>query len=65
MLAYFSNLLYEAKCMKRRTTIDGENQYFIHYKGWKKNWDEWVDEDELLEINDTNLDHQQRLKENL
>jgi len=65
VLAYFKNLLYEAKCMKRRTTNDQEKQYFIHYKGWKTTWDEWVDEDELLEINDINLGHQQRLKKKL
>ncbi|CAH1732720.1 uncharacterized protein LOC114132806 [Aphis gossypii] len=64
VLAYFQNLLYEAKCMKRRLTDDGEKQYFIHYKGWKTTWDEWVDEDELLEINEINLGHQQRLKQN-
>jgi len=51
--------------MKRRITNDGEKQYFIHYKGWKTTWDEWVDEDELLEINEINLGHQQRLKKNL
>ncbi|XP_025191978.1 nuA4 complex subunit EAF3 homolog [Melanaphis sacchari] len=61
---YFDNLLYEAKCMKRRKTDYGENQYFIHYRGWKSSWDEWIDENEALEINPINCRHRERLQEN-
>ena len=30
-------------------------QYKIHYKGWNKRWDEWVDHGRLLKINASNL----------
>lgn len=35
-------------------------EYYIHYKNWKKRWDEWVDEEDLLEVNDINLGHMER-----
>ncbi|KAH3680504.1 hypothetical protein WICMUC_000292 [Wickerhamomyces mucosus] len=38
------------------------NSYFIHYKGWKSSWDEWVDDLRLKEINDENLQLQKNLK---
>jgi len=62
VFVYFNDLLYEAKCMKRRKTDYGENQYFIHYKGWKTTWDEWIDENEVLEKSFTNYGHQARLQ---
>ncbi|XP_060844053.1 uncharacterized protein LOC132924014 [Rhopalosiphum padi] len=62
VFVYFNDLLYEAKCVKRRKTDYGENQYFIHYKGWKTTWDEWIDENEVLEMSYTNYGHQARLQ---
>lgn len=37
--------------------------YFIHYKGWKSDWDSWVNEDSLLVKNETNLLHMKKLNE--
>ena len=31
--------------------MQGEFQYFVHYQGWNKNWDEWVPEDRVLKNN--------------
>ena len=33
-------------------------RYFIHYKGWNKNWDEWVPEARMLKFTDENVEHQ-------
>ena len=32
-----------------------EPQYKIHYKGWNKRWDEWVNQRRLLKINASNI----------
>lgn len=55
VLCYHGPLLYEAKCVKgRKVSNKGQPQqpanevhfqYFVHYQGWNKNWDEWVAED--------------------
>jgi len=62
VFAYFNELLYEGKCVKRRKTDDGNIEYFIHYIGWNNKWDEWVDSDDVLEVNEINLGHMERLK---
>ena len=41
------------------------NAYFVHYKGWKAKWDEWVGPDRILEYNETNVQAQKELKEQL
>ncbi|KAK2718644.1 hypothetical protein QYM36_005850 [Artemia franciscana] len=53
--------MYEAKCLKVQLK-DKVHQYFIHYSGWKKSWDEWVPESRVLKHNDTNLQKQKDLK---
>jgi len=60
VLAYYDGLLYRAKCLKRQVTDTGVKQCFIHYEGFKSRWDEWTDEDEVLEINAINLAHKER-----
>ncbi|CAJ0756023.1 14620_t:CDS:10 [Entrophospora sp. SA101] len=37
--------------------------FFVHYKGWKKTWDEWVPEERLLKLNEESLQKQKQLKE--
>ncbi|XP_060857246.1 uncharacterized protein LOC132934873 [Metopolophium dirhodum] len=62
VFVYYNGLLYEAICLKRRKTDYGENQYFVHYKGFKNKWDEWSDEDDILPINQINISHKERLE---
>ncbi|XP_003246257.1 nuA4 complex subunit EAF3 homolog isoform X2 [Acyrthosiphon pisum] len=62
VFVYYNGLLYEAICLKRRKTDYGENQYFVHYKGFKNKWDEWSDEDNILPINEINMGHKERLE---
>uniref|UniRef100_A0A8C2MCP1 Chromo domain-containing protein n=1 Tax=Cricetulus griseus TaxID=10029 RepID=A0A8C2MCP1_CRIGR len=54
VLCFHGPLLYEAKCVKVAVK-DEQVQYFIHYNGWNKNWDEWVSESRVLKYVDTNL----------
>lgn len=41
-----------------------ENQicYYVHYKGWKNTWDEWVAEERVLALNEDNVKLQKELK---
>ncbi|KIO27401.1 hypothetical protein M407DRAFT_191103 [Tulasnella calospora MUT 4182] len=68
VLCYHGPLVYEAKVLKTaywdetttKTGTIGEH-YFVHYKGWKQTWDEWVPSSRLLKLNDTNLALQKSL----
>ena len=55
LLCYHGPLLYEAKCVKIKK--EGANfLYFVHYQGWNKNWDEWVNETRILKNNAENIE---------
>ncbi|KIP01536.1 hypothetical protein PHLGIDRAFT_32514 [Phlebiopsis gigantea 11061_1 CR5-6] len=70
VLCYHGPLVYEAKVLKTEhwdesNTKNGEvgPHYFVHYKGWKQTWDEWVDRNRLLKYSDTNLNLQKTLQQ--
>ncbi|CAH2351714.1 chromatin modification-related protein Eaf3p [[Candida] railenensis] len=41
------------------------NAYFLHYKGWKPKWDEWVEQSRVMEWNEENVKIQKELKQKL
>lgn len=41
---------------------DGIAEYFIHYIGWKKRWNEWVEQCRVLVVNDINRMHKETLE---
>lgn len=43
--------------------LQGKVAYFIHYKGWKSTWDEWVSDERVLAWNEENLRTQKELKQ--
>jgi len=62
VLCYHGPLIYEAKVLKcevwdeTNTKLDTVGpHYFVHYKGWKQTWDEWVPTARLLKFNESNL----------
>jgi mortality factor 4-like protein 1 len=62
VLCYHGPILYQAKCIK--TEIKNKvPQYFIHYNGWNKGWDEWVSYPRVLKLNEENLKKQNELFE--
>ncbi|RIB25530.1 MRG-domain-containing protein [Gigaspora rosea] len=70
ILCFHGPLLYEAKILKAENwgpedSESGETgpHYFVHYKGWKKTWDEWVPEERVVKYNDANLARQRQLKD--
>ncbi|WWC72880.1 uncharacterized protein I206_106844 [Kwoniella pini CBS 10737] len=59
VLAYHGPLLYEARIILAENWDENNTllgtvgpHYFIHYKGWKTTWDEWVPEQRLLKLNE-------------
>ncbi|KAJ6617905.1 MRG-domain-containing protein [Mycena sp. CBHHK59/15] len=69
VLCYHGPLIYVAKILKTQTvdeknTITGKEglHYFVHYKGWKTTWDEWVPSERLLKDNEVNRALQKSLQ---
>jgi len=60
VLCYHGPLLYEAKCLKLKKE-NNVYQYFVHYQGWNKNWDEWVTEGRMLKQIGENFEKQKKL----
>lgn len=51
---------YEARILNSRKNPDSQDknpemQFFVHYQGWNKNWDEWVSESRVHQHNETNV----------
>ncbi|KAH8919403.1 MRG-domain-containing protein [Atractiella rhizophila] len=72
VLCYHGPLLYEAKILKISNdapealeTNPGSEPpfYFVHYKGWKQSWDEWITNTRLLKLTTENIAAQKQLKE--
>ncbi|CAG8485335.1 15370_t:CDS:10 [Rhizophagus irregularis] len=70
VLCFHGPLLYEAKILKAENwgPEDSESgdtgpHYYVHYKGWKKTWDEWVPEERVVKHNEANLMRQKQLKD--
>ncbi|GIX80682.1 mortality factor 4-like protein 1 [Caerostris extrusa] len=62
VLCFHGPLLYEAKCLQSKIK-ERYVEYFVHYNGWNKNWDEWVPEIRVLKFNETNVQKQKELAE--
>jgi mortality factor 4-like protein 1 len=43
VLAYHGPMIYEAKVVKVQEE-GGSITFFVHYLGWNKKWDEWVED---------------------
>lgn len=69
VLCHHQNMIYEAKILKvedftvenTKTKTTGRH-YFVHYKGWKQTWDEWVLPTRLLKWTDENIQTQKALQ---
>ncbi|PHZ12730.1 MRG-domain-containing protein [Rhizopus microsporus ATCC 52813] len=75
VLCYHGPFIYEAKAIdllslfniikrEKKEEDDQEvNMYFVHYKGWKQTWDEWITEDRVLKYTESNRQKQKQLQE--
>jgi len=70
VLAYHGPLLYEARILLAENWTESNTllgttgpHYFIHYKGWKQTWDEWVPEQRLLKLNEQGFMKRRQLLE--
>ncbi|KAK7049591.1 Esa1p-associated factor [Paramarasmius palmivorus] len=70
-LCYHGPLIYEAKILNvevNDTTPNAKSgqmgpHYYVHYKGWKQTWDEWVPTDRLLKWEESNIAKQKALQQ--
>ncbi|SCV00701.1 LANO_0F08174g1_1 [Lachancea nothofagi CBS 11611] len=74
-LAFHGPLLYAAKVLKVHDPVSPEKTaddevpanlkdqecFYIHYRGWKSSWDEWVGPERLREYTDENLEYKKQL----
>ncbi|CAN6539847.1 unnamed protein product [Malus baccata var. baccata] len=60
-LAFHKARLYEAKVTDVRYKMDWE--FYVHYAGWNKSWDEWVGLDRLMKNTDENKKKHQYLNQ--
>ncbi|KAH8358505.1 hypothetical protein KR093_000488 [Drosophila rubida] len=61
VLCFHGPLIYEAKVLKTKPETTPV-EYYIHYAGWSKNWDEWVPESRVLKYNDENVKRQKEVE---
>lgn len=52
VLVPHTDRFYEAKVLKAQKREDGQWYYLIHYIGWNKKWDEWVEQTGLQPATD-------------
>lgn len=57
VLANHKGRFYEAKVLEVAFK-DNEWNYYVHYIGWNKSWDEWIGHDCVLKHNEENLEKQ-------
>eukprot|EP00117_Sycon_ciliatum_P013923 scpid79634/ scgid14397/ Mortality factor 4-like protein 1; MORF-related gene 15 protein; Transcription factor-like protein MRG15 len=62
VLCFHGPLMYEAKCLKAEIR-DKVPKYLIHYNGWNKSWDEWVDDTRALKYTEANLEKQKEVQQ--
>eukprot|EP01041_Mallomonas_annulata_P008071 gene8071-16564_t len=55
VLALDSGKKYPAKVLKTQI-CNGKSQYFIHFNGWNKRWDKWVDALGLKKMTDNKIE---------
>jgi mortality factor 4-like protein 1 len=75
VLAYHGMVVYDAKVLKvdhGQGVVPGggggvtpNTQYYVHYQGWAKKWDEWVRHDLVLHDTPANRAVQQKAKQEM
>ena len=61
IMGIHGGLLYEAKVESARDHAGGGRRYRVHYKGWSKKYDEWVEPTRMLKLNDASKALRKRL----
>lgn len=61
VLCFHHEMLYNATVLEVQQNEDSSYQYKIHYKGWKKTWDDWVPQDRIRKYNDENRELEKQL----
>eukprot|EP00301_Raphidiophrys_heterophryoidea_P026082 c8910_g1_i1.p1 GENE.c8910_g1_i1~~c8910_g1_i1.p1 ORF type:complete len:347 (-),score=94.73 c8910_g1_i1:212-1195(-) len=65
VFALHGSLMYEAKIIKTEMRKLGDDvipQYKVHYQGWKKTHDEWLDSSRIVRFTKQNIEQAEQLK---
>ena len=67
VLFYEKGKMYEATILNIQELMNQDHEtvykYYIHYTGWNKKWDEWVEDSCLLKYNDENLQLKKKIQQ--
>ncbi|CAK7206212.1 Esa1p-associated factor [Sporothrix eucalyptigena] len=70
VFCFHMEMLYEARVMDVQqntgaaAAADGQRwRFYIHYKGWKNTWDDWVPADRIRKFNDENRELAAQLRD--
>ena len=61
VMAMDSGKPYEARIINIMD-CNGTTKYFIHFNGWNKKWDKWVDNASLLKVDANSKDNKKRAR---
>lgn len=50
LLGYFGTMIYKAKITKISKKDASKTRFHVHWPGWNKKWDTWLDESQLMDI---------------
>ncbi|EGZ08781.1 hypothetical protein PHYSODRAFT_252389 [Phytophthora sojae] len=68
VLVYYDLLIFDAEVLKIEPAEDGApdaRRFFVHFTGWSESWDEWIEQENVLEDTPPNRERQKKAKEEL
>lgn len=60
VLVPHTDKFYEAKVLKQKKGEDGVFYYLLHYQGWNKKWDEWVEAPGIVKFDRKLVDEEKK-----
>ncbi|GMF22356.1 unnamed protein product [Phytophthora lilii] len=65
VLVYYDLLIFDAEVREVQPAEGGGSRFFVHFTGWNDSWDEWIDQDNVLEDTPANRERQRKAKQEL
>ncbi|KAE9005992.1 hypothetical protein PR003_g18007 [Phytophthora rubi] len=67
VLVYYDLLIFDAEVLKiEPADADADaKRFFVHFTGWSESWDEWIEQENVLQDTPPNRERQKKAKEEL
>ncbi|GMF32390.1 unnamed protein product [Phytophthora fragariaefolia] len=66
VLVYYDLLIFDAEVLKIEPADAADaRRFFVHFTGWSDSWDEWIEQENVLEDTLPNRERQRKAKEEL